>query len=78
MHLSVNLNAITGDRQAANEAAAWVDGIPAGQMMLASMAVECMCGAPFDLEYTPVFAKRLAEAGVDWPPPVILPPADRR
>jgi len=78
MHLSVNLNAITGDRQAANEAAAWVDSIPAGQMMLASMVVECMCGAPFDLEYTPVFAKRLAEAGIDWPPPVILPAAGQR
>jgi len=78
MHLSVNLNAITGDRQAANEAAAWVDSIPAGPMMLASMAVECMCGAPFDLEYTPIFAKRLAEAGIDWPPPVILQSADRR
>jgi hypothetical protein len=36
-----------------------------------------MCGAPFDLEYTPVFAKRLAEAGVDWPPPVVVPRADQ-
>ncbi|MEJ2523183.1 MAG: hypothetical protein P8080_09950, partial [Gammaproteobacteria bacterium] len=74
-HLGVMLHAVTGDRQAANESAAWLDSIPAGQMMLASATVECMCGAPFDLEHTPEFARRLEEAGVDWPPPVILPPS---
>jgi adenylate cyclase len=71
-YLAIQLNAITGNREAANEAAAWFDGIPAGQTMLAATIMECMCGAPFDLEATPVFAKRLEEAGFDWPPPAII------
>jgi hypothetical protein len=29
----------------------------------------CFCGAPFDLEATPNFKKRIEEAGFDWPPP---------
>ena len=71
-YLAIQLNAITGNRQAANDAAAWFDDIPAGQTMLAATIMECMCGAPFDLEATPVFAKRLEEAGFDWPPPVVM------
>jgi hypothetical protein len=69
----VTLNAIVGNRAAANEAAAWLDGIPSGSLMLASATMECMCGAPFDLEVTPVFRQRLQEAGVSWPPPTIIP-----
>jgi len=69
---TISLNAITGDRQAANEAAAWLDAIPAGQLMLAALTMECLCGAPFDLEATPVFAKRLQEAGFAWPPKTII------
>ena len=71
-YLAIQLNAITGNREAANKAAAWLDGIPAGQTMLAATVMECMCGAPFDLAATPVFAKRLEEAGFDWPPPVVM------
>ncbi len=71
-YLAIQLNAITGNREAANEAAAWFDEIPAGHTMLAATIMECMCGAPFDLEATPVFAKRLEEAGFDWPPPVVM------
>ena len=48
--------------------------------MLAATVMECMCGAPFDLAATPVFAKRLEEAGFDWPPPVVmsLPTSDNQ
>ncbi len=66
--LAIEVNAVSGNRKAANEAAAWFDSIPAGQLMLAGATMECMCGAPFDLEATPVFAKRLKEAGFSWPP----------
>jgi TolB-like protein len=71
-YLAIQLHAITGDREAANEAAAWFDRIPAGNMMLAATTMECMCGAPFDLEATPNFRQRLQEAGFDWPPPAII------
>jgi adenylate cyclase len=71
-YLAVELNAIVGNRQAANQAAAWLDSIPAGQLILAATVMECMCGAPFDLEATPVFAKRLEEAGFPWPPADIM------
>ena len=70
----VTLNAIAGNRAAANEAAAWLDSIPSGSLALASTTLECMCGAPFDLAVTPVFRQRLEEAGVRWPPPAIVPP----
>ena len=71
----VTFNAVAGNRQAANEAAAWLDGIPSGSLALASAVLECMCGAPFDLEATPVFRQRLQEAGVSWPPPTVIPAA---
>jgi TolB-like protein/tetratricopeptide (TPR) repeat protein len=70
MYLTVLFAAVLGDRAAANEAAAWYDGLPGGPLMLSGMVLECLCGAPFDLSETPEFAARLAEAGVDWPPPV--------
>jgi adenylate cyclase len=70
--LAIELNAIAGNREMANAAAAWFDRIPAGQLMLAAATMECMCGAPFDLEATPVFAKRLEEAGFAWPPPNLI------
>jgi len=72
MYMRLQLAAITGDRAAANQAAAWYDGVPGGQLMLASALDECMCGVPFDLKVTPIFAERLAEAGVSWPPPTII------
>ncbi len=34
------------------------------------MSGSTLCGAPFDLSAAPRFADQLAEAGVDWPPPV--------
>ncbi len=70
MYLKLLFAAIVGDQATANEAAAWYDGLPGGPLMLSGVVLECLCGAPFDLSATPVFAERLADAGVDWPPPV--------
>jgi tetratricopeptide (TPR) repeat protein len=71
-YLTAALAPIAGDRARANEAAAWYDGLPGGPLMLTGVIMECACGAPFDLEATPNLRRRLAEAGVDWPPPAIL------
>jgi hypothetical protein len=71
----VTINAALGDRAAANAAAARIDTLPSGSLMLASITLECMCGAPFDLDATPKFRQRLEEAGVSWPPAQILPVA---
>ena len=79
MFHTLQLNAVTGQREAANETAAWFDRLPMGQMMLIGVINECMCGAPFDLEATPVFKQRLEEAGAVWPPVKIIDyPAMRR
>ena len=60
--------AITGDRQRANQAAARVDGRELGYMVLLETAYACLCGAPFDLDVTPNFARMLDEAEFAWPP----------
>ncbi len=73
--LDINVNAIVGNRSATNAAAAHLDTLPSGALMLASITLECMCGAPFDLDATPRFRQRLEEAGVSWPPAAILPVA---
>jgi len=73
--LDINVNAIVGNRAATNAAAARLDTLPSGALMLASITLECMCGAPFDLDATPRFRQRLEEAGVSWPPAAILPVA---
>ena len=73
--LDINVNAIVGNRAATNAAAARLDTLPSGALMLASITLECMCGAPFDLDATPRFRQRLEEAGVNWPPAAILPVA---
>ena len=60
--------AVVGEREAANAVASAIDARAGGPFLL-HMAVEmCMCGAPFDLDATPVFAARLQEAGFPWPP----------
>lgn len=68
----LNLSAIIGDRERADETAAWFDSLPGGPLMLAGIVLECACGAPFDPDATPTFRRLIAEAGVDWPPSVIL------
>jgi hypothetical protein len=57
-----------GKRELANQKAAEIDARPYGYMALATNAILCTCGAPFDLEATPNFAKLLQDAGLVWPP----------
>ena len=57
-----------GERQLANQKAAAVDARPYGHMALATNVLLCTCGAPFDLESTPNFAKLLQDADLLWPP----------
>ncbi len=60
--------AITGDREWANEMAHRVDAQPYGYLRLMTAVMTCYCGAPFDLDVTPDFARRLEEAELPWPP----------
>ena len=57
-----------GDRDAANQRAAEVDAWPYGYIRLMLIPGACMCGAPWDLEHTPNFAKLLEDAELAWPP----------
>ncbi len=61
--------AVFGDRAAANAAAAEIDRLPLGGMILVRATNRCYCGALFDLEATPNFAQRLDEGSLPWPPP---------
>ncbi|MGH8122915.1 MAG: hypothetical protein ACREPT_09110 [Rudaea sp.] len=61
--------ALSGNRAEANRRAAALDARPAGGLLLAILASECQCGAPFDLDATPHFKALLAESGLHWPPP---------
>ena len=36
---------------------------------LATSVLWCNCGAPWDIEATPNFARLIEEAGFAWPPP---------
>ncbi|MDX1459869.1 MAG: hypothetical protein R3348_02320 [Xanthomonadales bacterium] len=58
-----------GEREPAQRRAGEIDARAFGPMKLAQAVYLCMCGAPFDLEATPNFAKKLEEAGLPWPPP---------
>jgi TolB-like protein len=60
--------AIAGERQRANEIAAELDSEPFGYLELARAIHDCGCGAPFDLEITPNFARRIDDAEFAWPP----------
>ena len=60
--------ATRGDRDAANERAAEVDAHPFGHLRLMLVPGSCYCGAPWDLEVTPNFAKLLEDAQLPWPP----------
>lgn len=60
--------AIIGDRDAANQSAAEIDARPLGFLILADVAASCFCGAPFDLETTPNFARLVEEGNLMWPP----------
>jgi len=60
--------ALMGDRATANRLAAEIDTQPGSGLILAVIAADSLCGAPFDLEATPHFKARLAESGLSWPP----------
>lgn len=60
--------AMAGDRDLANQTAAEVDSDPFGYLLLMYVPSDCMCGAPFDLDATPNFAKLLDDANLPWPP----------
>ncbi len=58
----------TGQREAANRRAAQLDEHFFGHVVLWQLVHWCHCGAPFDLEATPNFAAKIAEANLAWPP----------
>jgi len=60
--------AMAGERDLANQRAAEVDSDPFGYLLLMYVPLDCICGAPFDLEVTPNFAKLLQDANLPWPP----------
>ena len=60
--------AVTGDRDAANKLAASLDAQPNSHLMLMVLVSICRCGAPWDLEVTPNYAKLIKDADFQWPP----------
>lgn len=72
------LEALRGNRNEANRLAGVIDRRPFGHIVLLDSIYRCICGAPFDLEATPVFASMLADSGLAWPPltPYDLPLKD--
>jgi adenylate cyclase len=70
--------AVLGMRDEANELAARIDSIPHGHVLLMLYPQICACGAPWDIEKTPNFAKLIDEADFPWPPaaPIDFPLKD--
>ena len=66
-----------GLREQANAAAAELDQRPGGYAELIRVINFCYCGAPFDLSATPNLARRLDQAGFDWPPKASLDYPDK-
>jgi hypothetical protein len=61
--------AMLGDRERANAIAARIDARTGGTLVLINAIGMCTCGAPFDLDATPNFQRKIEQAGFDWPPP---------
>ncbi|WP_068546555.1 hypothetical protein [Thalassotalea crassostreae] len=61
-------SAMLGDRDSANQLAAQLEELPFSTYNLLQVVENCRCGAPFDLEFTPILKKRLQEANLQWPP----------
>jgi tetratricopeptide (TPR) repeat protein len=72
------LAAQRGQRNEANRLASQMDNRPFGYITLMQAIYNCLCGAPFDPESTPVFASMLEDSGLEWPPvsPVSFPLKD--
>ncbi len=66
---SLPMQAWGGNREAANRLAARIDAKEFSHFTLVVTAVQCACGAPWDIEATPRFAAKISEAGLPWPPP---------
>jgi TolB-like protein len=64
----LHIEAVLGNREAANHYAGLIDARIGGSLVLIQGIQGCYCGAPFDLEHTPTFKKRIDEAGFKWPP----------
>jgi len=62
-------HAVLGEYAKANQVAAEWDARPLGFLELLDQIGTCACGAPFDLEVTPNFARLIGEANLPWPPP---------
>ena len=60
--------AVAGQRDRANAIATRIDAEPFGYLQLNFAIHSCMCGAPFDLEVTPNYAKLVQQAELPWPP----------
>ena len=65
----ISQHAVLGERSQANQLAAEWDARPLGFLELLDQIGTCACGAPFDLEVTPNFARLIDEANLPWPPP---------
>ncbi|MEE2524804.1 hypothetical protein V0U79_00365 [Hyphobacterium sp. HN65] len=63
------LLAIVDDRERLNALVADVDQRPLGYYQIIRVLIDCRCGVPFDMEAAPNFARRIEQAGIDWPPP---------
>ncbi len=61
-----------GRRDEANRMAAIIDEHHFGSVTLTQMTQWCACGAPWDIEYTPMFAAELKEGNLSWPPKPVM------
>lgn len=66
---TVSYYAWTGNLDQANQLASEMDAHPFAGPSLSTVITWCACGAPWDLEATPNFARLVEEAGFAWPPP---------
>jgi len=57
-----------GRREQVNALAAELDAARFGYLVLMLHATVCRCGAPWDLDATPNFARLLGDADLPWPP----------
>ena len=58
-----------GNRERASQLVAIEDAAPLGFLNLIVEISNCFCGAPFDLDVTPNFARLIEEGNFPWPPP---------
>jgi hypothetical protein len=70
--------AVFGDRTTANRTAAQIDAMTLGATILLRFTDRCGCGAPFDLDATPNFARQVRDGRLQWSPaaPITFPLKD--